>query len=72
MIPSPKHETKRLVATLSTRSRSQCKRLDLVELVGYGIQAIQKKDGTNQKNISLKSCKLFIYHLIRLNETKTT
>ena len=38
---------------LSTRSRSQCKRLDLVELVGYGIQAIQKKDGTNQKNISL-------------------
>ena len=51
--PSPKHETKRLVATLSTKSRSQCKRLDLVELVGYGIQAIQKKDGTNQKNISL-------------------
>ena len=52
MIPSPKHETKRLVATLSTRSRSQCKRLDLVELVGSGMFATIMKETPKSEKYS--------------------
>lgn len=67
--PSPKHETKRLVATLSTRSRSQCKRLDLVELVGGGMFATLKKETPMiRKNILFKILQALYLSLIKQHD----